>query len=88
MVYTIRFKPSAVRALGRVPKENQRRIALKIEALAGNPRPHGVEKLRSEDNLYRVRIGDYRGIYQIQQEVLLILVVRIGHKREVYRDLK
>ena len=55
--------------------------------LADNPRPRGVEKLEGRENRYRIRVGDYRVIYEIHDEVLLVLVVRIGHRREVYRGL-
>jgi len=53
--------------------------------LANNPRPFGSDKLAGPEELYRVRVGDYRIVYQIQDEALLVLVVKIGHRREVYR---
>ena len=56
-----------------------------MRGLAANPRPPGVEKLAGPDDFYRIRVGDYRIIYQIQDDVLMILVVKIGHRREVYR---
>ena len=62
------------------------RVARKIDSLAGNPRPLGVEKLRGAQNLWRVRVGDYRIIYTVRDEVLLVLLVRIGNRREVYRS--
>jgi mRNA interferase RelE/StbE len=60
------------------------RVARKIDALAQEPRPRGVERLKGEENLWRVRAGDFRIIYTIRDEVLLVLVVRVGHRREVY----
>jgi len=60
-------------------------VARKIDALSGDPRPPGVEKLRGAENLWRVRVGDYRIIYTVRDEVVLVLVIRIGHRREVYR---
>ena len=62
----------------------QRQLQPKIDALANHPRPHGVEKLKGESNFYRVRSGDYRIIYQIKDKVLLVLLIKIGHRREVY----
>jgi mRNA interferase RelE/StbE len=56
-----------------------------INALADNPRPPGVQKLSAEDNVYRLRAGDYRVLYQIVDRQLLVLVVRVRHRREVYR---
>jgi mRNA interferase RelE/StbE len=87
MAYRIELKPSAVRALTTLPKKDQRRISAKIDSLAENPHPRGREKIEGSENLYRVRSGDYRIIYQAQAKVLLILVVKIGHRREIYRRL-
>jgi len=81
----IELKPSAARELERLPREVQRRVARAIDGLASDPRPDGVKKLEGPDELYRVRTGDYRILYQIRDAVLLILVVNIGHRRDVYR---
>lgn len=62
-----------------------------ILRLEENPRPHGVEKMETKEKLYRVYVGpgkNYRVIYQIRDEVLLVLVVRVGDRKEVYRGLK
>ena len=83
--YAIKFRPAAERALEELPRDVQRRIGKKIDALAVNPRPSGVKKLVGEEDVYRVRAGDYRIVYQIQDAVLLVLVVRVGHRRDVYR---
>ena len=53
--------------------------------MAENPRPQGVQQLSGEEGIFRIREGDYRIIYRIEQEVLTVLVVKIGHRREVYR---
>ena len=66
-------------------KDVQRRIIRKLRSLGTDPRPDGSTKLAGEDNLYRVRVGDYRIIYQIRDKELVVLVVRAGHRREVYR---
>ena len=87
MTYRIEFKPSAVKSLAALPKKIQRRIAVKVDALAEDPHPRGVESLKGRDNLHRIRVGDYRIIYEVQDEVLLVLVVRVGHRKEIYRGL-
>ena len=56
-----------------------------MRGLANDPRPPGCDKLAGVENLYRIRVGDYRVVYQIRDEMLLVLVVKIGHRREVYR---
>ncbi len=61
------------------------RIETKIDGLARDPRPRGVKKLAGEEELYRLRVGDYRIIYQVRDRVLVVLVVNVGHRRDVYR---
>jgi mRNA interferase RelE/StbE len=85
MAYRIEFAPAADRQFRKLPRDIQARLKVRIDALMGNPRPRGVEKLQGEDDHYRIRIGDYRVIYQVLDKVLLILVVKIGHRREIYR---
>ena len=77
--------PSAARVFRALDRVVQRRLAKQIDALADEPRPRGVEKLHGMENRYRVRAGDYRIIYEVEDDLLLVLVVRIGHWREVYR---
>jgi mRNA interferase RelE/StbE len=83
--YRVEFSRPADRQFRALPAEVQRRIALKVNALADAPRPRGAEKLEGVEALYRLRVGDYRIVYQIREQVLLILVVRVGHRRDVYR---
>ncbi len=85
MAYRIEFAPRAERQFDDLPREVQERLTPRIEALAENPRPQGVKKLAGEPGLYRLRVGDYRIVYQIRDQELFILVVKIGHRREVYR---
>lgn len=86
--YRIQILPAAARALAAQAQDARLRIDARIRSLADNPRPPGVEKLAGEEALYRVRVGDYRVVYSIEDAVLLILVVRIGHRGEVYRRLR
>jgi len=84
MRYTVRLKPSADRVLGKLSRELQGRILAKLDQLAEDPHPPGAEKLDGEPG-YRVRVGDYRVVYDILHEEVTVLVIRIGHRREVYR---
>lgn len=79
------FKPSAERVLRKLPASAQRRIIAAAEALADGPRPAGVTKLAGDENLWRIRVGDYRVIYEIHDDRLIVMVLAIGHRRDVYR---
>ena len=85
MTYRIEFRPAAMRELAKLETSTRRRIAATLESLGKNPRSPGVEKLKGHDHRYRVRCGDYRIIYEIEDRVLIILVLRISHRRQVYR---
>ena len=82
--YSVLIKPSAAKELERLPDKLRRQVAKRIQALADNPRPVGVEKLTGEE-LYRLRQGDHRIVYSIEDAVLIVRVVRIGNRRDVYR---
>ena len=82
--YSIRIKRSAERELRRFSKTALQRIVGKIRALGEDPRPRGCEKL-SSDERYRVRQGDYRVVYAIDDGRQIVEIVKIGHRREVYR---
>jgi len=86
MVYRVKIKDQALKALKKISEPEQSRIRRRIDALADDPRAPGVKKLQGADDLYRVRAGDYRVIYQIQDDVLLVLVVRVGHRKDIYRE--
>jgi mRNA interferase RelE/StbE len=85
MTHSVRLSAAAQRDLDRLDTVMTERVLRRIESLAANPRPHGVEKMAGPDDLYRVRAGDWRIIYQIADRALTVLVVKIGHRREVYR---
>lgn len=87
MSYTIEFSRKAERQFKDLPKSIQVKLAPKINALADNPRPRGAKKLEGEDELYRIRVGDYRVIYQVQDKALIVLVVKIGDRKEIYRRI-
>jgi mRNA interferase RelE/StbE len=73
--------------LSALPKAEQRQVDAKILGLAEDPRPPGVKKLEGGSGLYRIRSGDYRILYQIEDAASVVLVVCVGNRRDVYRDL-
>jgi mRNA interferase RelE/StbE len=86
VAHTVEFLRTAAEELAALPKADQRRIAAKIDTLRDNPRPPWVKELVAEQTLYRLRVGDFRVIYSIDDKKLVVLVIRIGHRRDVYRE--
>ena len=86
MSYRIEVAPAAVRQLRNLDRVAQRRVQAAIELLASEPRPSGAKKLigGGGDGEWRVRTGDYRIVYEIHDNVLLVLVVAVGHRRDIY----
>ena len=84
MNYTVILSRSARKQLERFSGETEKRILAKLSELESNPRPSGCKKLKNRDG-WRVRIGDYRVIYEIHDKVLQVIVVTVGHRREVYQ---
>ncbi len=82
--YRITIKKSAAKELADIPKKDLPKIVKRIQTLAQNPRPHGSQKLSRKEQ-YRVRQGNYRIVYSVDDKVLAVDVVKIGHRREVYR---
>jgi mRNA interferase RelE/StbE len=85
MAYAVEFSPGAAREFNKLAREIQRRLRPRIDALADYPRPSGAKKLKASEDLWRIRAGDYRIIYEIRDRILVVLVVRVAHRREVYR---
>ncbi|WP_293144832.1 MULTISPECIES: type II toxin-antitoxin system RelE/ParE family toxin [unclassified Microcoleus] len=85
MTYTIIIPKAVQKQLDALPDDIYDRIAVKIQQLAENPRPDGVVKLKGYENEYRIRIGDYRVRYEIEDEELRILLLQCKHRKEVYR---
>ena len=83
--YQVTFARSARKELERLPSREVKRIIAKITALAFEPRPAGCRKLVSEQNLWRIRIGEYRVVYSINDETKIIDIVTVRHRSEVYR---
>ena len=82
--YKVLIKPSAVKELKKIPKKQLQKITERIQALSTDPRPLGFEKLAAQ-NAYRIRQGTYRIIYTIIDDQLIILIIKVGHRRDIYR---
>ena len=82
--YELKIKKEAEKELRSLPKVDLKRVIQKIRSLGDNPRPQGAEKLKGEEG-YRIRQGDWRVVYLIDDATKIVRVIRIGHRREVYR---
>jgi len=83
--YRIEFLKTAKKELAKLPKQVQKRISAKIDALLLDPYPPDSKKLKNGDGRFRIRVGDYRIIYRLEDEKLVILVIKIDHRRDVYK---
>ncbi|MDZ7970480.1 MAG: type II toxin-antitoxin system RelE/ParE family toxin [Nostoc sp. DedSLP03] len=86
MTYEVKFTNGARKMFKKLSQELQDRIQPKIDELAIEPRPNGVKKLQGEENTYRIRVGDYRVIYDIFDDVLLVNVIDVGHRSKIYKN--
>ena len=84
MTYKLEFKKSAIKDLKKLNQSEAKKIMLKIKELSTDPRPFNCVKLTNEDK-YRIRVGDYRVLYEIIDDILVVNVVKVKHRREVYR---
>lgn len=85
MHYSVKFTPHAARAFRKLPRDVQTRISPSVDALKENPRPPGSEKLKGSEDAYRIRVGDYRILYEVQDKELIVYIIEAGHRRAVYR---
>ncbi|WP_098731282.1 type II toxin-antitoxin system RelE family toxin [Brevibacterium epidermidis] len=85
MSYSISYVPSAAKALRKLDRPTARRLAASIRALSEEPRPPGCLQLKGGSGELRIRVGDYRVIYEVIDDELIVLVLHLGHRREVYR---
>lgn len=88
MVYRIEVTPRALKDLKALPTRERQRVAEQIDALKTDPRPTGCKKLQGREDFYRIRVGDYRVVYQIEDEVLVILILRAGDRKEIYEIIR
>lgn len=83
--HRVQIARRAVKAIEALPRKEQQRVRAAIDLLSQTPRPPGCVAMAGEPSTYRVRVGDYRIVYEVHDAVLLVQVVRVGHRREVYR---
>lgn len=83
--YRVEIARRALKSLAALPRREQLRIQAAFELLAETPRPPGCIAMAGEKSVYRVRVGDYRIVYEVHDDAVLVQVVRVGHRREVYR---
>jgi len=83
--YKIEWKRSAAKELEKLPRQMISKIVAAVDSLSLNPYPQGVRKLVSTENSYRIRVGDYRVLYNIVENKLIIEIIRVGHRKDVYR---
>jgi len=84
--YSIEVTKSAAKALRKIPKSEQKRISEKIDTLAHELPDPDITKMKGNNPFHKVRIGNYRIIYEIQNEIMVILIVKIGHRKDIYRN--
>ena len=87
MKYKIQLKRSVVKTLKSLPRIEVKKIGKKIDSLGQNPVPKDSKKIKGEKELYRLRVGDYRILYFFQNLALTVLVIRVGHRKDIYKDL-
>ena len=85
MAWEVRFKPSALREFRDLPGNVQARVGRRLDSLVADPRLPGAQKLEGGEDFYRVRAGDYRVVYAIDDAVRVVFIVKIGHRGDVYR---
>ena len=85
MTYRVEVAPAALRQLRKLDQQARRRIQAAIELLAEQPRPSGAKKLVGGEGEWRVRTGDHRVVYEIRDDMLLVLVIAVGHRRDIYQ---
>lgn len=83
--YSLEISRSAEKQLANVPRDAQRRLARAMNALADEPHPSGSRKLSGHDDVFRIRVGVYRVIYSVSDGMLVIIILKIGHRKDVYR---
>ena len=84
-MYKVVFKESAIKDLEKVGAVYFNSVTAHIQKLSNNPRPFGYKKLKGSENSYRIRVGVYRVVYTIKDDILVVEVIKIGHRRDVYR---
>jgi mRNA interferase RelE/StbE len=84
-LHDVRFAPSALKELENLPNSVVARIRAVVGELAREPRPRGCKKLQGEEDTYRIRVGDYRVIYEVHDDQVIVLIIRVRHRKDAYR---
>lgn len=84
--FRVEWKPSTKKDLRRITQDQVIRIVVAVGALADEPRPAGSQKLQGTDHTYRIRVGDYRVVYTVSEDPQVVTVIRVRHRRDVYRE--
>ena len=87
MVYSVEFRPAVLRSIKKYPKKDLQRIKKRIEDLAQNLPDPASTKMKGRNDFHKVRVSDYRIIYEIHNDILVILVVKIVHRKDVYKNI-
>ena len=85
--YDVRLSDAAARSLRKLPRDARAKLNAKLLTLAANPRPHGSKKLKGANDLHRIRSGNYRILYSIEDNKLIVYIVAIGDRKDVYEGL-
>ncbi len=86
--FRIEVSATAEKQIRKLPREDQLRVLRAIRPLANEPTPPGSRKVRGYDDVFRIRVGTYRILYRVEGRCLLIIILKIGHRREIYRSLR
>ncbi len=87
MKYRVDVQRSAAKVLKKIPEPDRKRISKKIDSLSEQLPIHEETKMKGNNPFHKIRVGDYRIVYEIQDELLVILVIKIGHRKDIYRNL-
>lgn len=83
--YRIEVSATAEKQLRQLPRADQRRILRAVQGLANDPRPRGSRKLAGYDDVFRVRVGAYRAIYSVDDRRIILVILKVGHRKDIYR---
>ena len=86
--YRIEVSATAEKQIRKLPRDEQMRVLRAIRPLANEPNPPGSRRVRGYDDVFRIRVGTYRVLYRVEGRRLLIIILKIGHRREIYRSLR
>jgi len=83
--YSVEVTRTAEKQLRRIAKRDRSRLVEAIQGLADRPRPHGARKLQGYDDVYRIRVGQYRVVYEVFEDRVIVIVLKVGHRKDIYK---